>query len=583
MKESANWPRLRQQRLSRRAVLGATALGAGALGLAAPGISSILAGRETTPTGETAYHSRSATLVVAASDAAPQSKLGADFVCDGTADEVEINAAISALPAPGGKVVLTEGTFELASAVALVSNTTLEGSGELATILHGDGSFDLLNLNNDATVCDLSLIAGIAATTEASSDHALDVNGVTGVEFRNVTVRRRGKDIANKYAMHALGTIDKTTRFLNCKFINESTETGSIHSARGAVVGQNPDSNTSPWFDGCLFQGAPGGSYAHGLTVIGASEANFVACRMIGGTGGSDSDAVYAGGTSRPEFRNCECIGGDAAAATNNQGALCGDSSAPTFHSCVLRGNPNLNGSTGHGVFCEFGTRASFVSCKIHNGRHSGAKGLYVSLGSCPEFVGCEIGPEPFSYNWDYDHANNGRFRPFSQGFAVLSLMVNVSVAHAGGTLDIGTSAGGSQVASNIDIGTTGNKAAEISRETVAAGGYLYATPSGPIGDNDVTIYYGVAYDFAACEALQLNSEGWPRFTGCHFYASGSSHAVSIASPATTVKHWRFDHCFLEAINASQCAVNAGAAIPNAPLYGCTFVGSLCNIASLAS
>ena len=41
---------------------------------------------------------RTATLVVAASDASGKSQRGADKVCDGTADEVEINAAIAELP-----------------------------------------------------------------------------------------------------------------------------------------------------------------------------------------------------------------------------------------------------------------------------------------------------------------------------------------------------------------------------------------------------------------------------------------------------------------------------------------------------
>ena len=74
---------------------------------------------------------RSATLIVAAGNASPRSKLGADYVCDGTADEVEINAAIAALPSGGGKVVLTEGTFNVSgnSQIVLKSKVALEGQG----------------------------------------------------------------------------------------------------------------------------------------------------------------------------------------------------------------------------------------------------------------------------------------------------------------------------------------------------------------------------------------------------------------------------------------------------------------------
>jgi len=74
--------------------------------------------------------SRSATLVVAASDASPRSKLGADYVCDGTADEVEINAAIASLPSRGGKVMLSEGKFTIAAPVLIQDKCVhLQGQG----------------------------------------------------------------------------------------------------------------------------------------------------------------------------------------------------------------------------------------------------------------------------------------------------------------------------------------------------------------------------------------------------------------------------------------------------------------------
>lgn len=85
--------------------------------------------------------SNAATIFVAASNASVASKAWAaatgGFVCDGTADEYEINLAIAALPAGGGKVLLSEGTFTLA---ARINNTTqdnivLEGVGRGATII----------------------------------------------------------------------------------------------------------------------------------------------------------------------------------------------------------------------------------------------------------------------------------------------------------------------------------------------------------------------------------------------------------------------------------------------------------------
>ncbi len=72
---------------------------------------------------------RGATLIVAASDSYPNSAAQADYVCDGTNDEVQIQAAIDALPAGGGKVSLSEGIFNLGADINLVSGTHLSGQG----------------------------------------------------------------------------------------------------------------------------------------------------------------------------------------------------------------------------------------------------------------------------------------------------------------------------------------------------------------------------------------------------------------------------------------------------------------------
>lgn len=70
------------------------------------------------------------TLFVAASDAPALVKMLADYACDGTADQVEINAALAALPSTGGVVRLSEGTFNIASSVLIQQDSaTLVGAG----------------------------------------------------------------------------------------------------------------------------------------------------------------------------------------------------------------------------------------------------------------------------------------------------------------------------------------------------------------------------------------------------------------------------------------------------------------------
>jgi len=68
-----------------------------------------------------------ATFVVAAVDSEDTTR--ADVVCDGTADEVQINAAIAALPATGGSVFLLEGTYDIAAQINLTDNVAIVGTG----------------------------------------------------------------------------------------------------------------------------------------------------------------------------------------------------------------------------------------------------------------------------------------------------------------------------------------------------------------------------------------------------------------------------------------------------------------------
>lgn len=83
----------------------------------------------------------SASLTVAASDSSPESKSNADYICSGVNDEVTINSAIAKLAA-GGKVLLLEGTFKIADAIAINHDKiTISGMG-WATVLEASGATD---------------------------------------------------------------------------------------------------------------------------------------------------------------------------------------------------------------------------------------------------------------------------------------------------------------------------------------------------------------------------------------------------------------------------------------------------------
>lgn len=61
-----------------------------------------------------------------------------DYLCDGTSDEVEINAAIQALRATGGEVVLLDGTYYLTGSILMDrNNVTIVGNGNNTKLTRG--------------------------------------------------------------------------------------------------------------------------------------------------------------------------------------------------------------------------------------------------------------------------------------------------------------------------------------------------------------------------------------------------------------------------------------------------------------
>lgn len=83
-----------------------------------------------------------ATIVVAAADSLNQGQ--ANYVCDGTNDEVEIQAALDALPDTGGEVKLLDGTYYIESSLVLDSYQTLRGCGRNTILTTTTADLDII-------------------------------------------------------------------------------------------------------------------------------------------------------------------------------------------------------------------------------------------------------------------------------------------------------------------------------------------------------------------------------------------------------------------------------------------------------
>jgi len=128
---------------------------------------------------------RSTTLIVAANDS--KDKTRADYVCDGSADQVQINTAITDLPATGGQVLLLDGLYKTSGTINVnKSNVTLIGMGK-STIIETE--------------------------TDDMADPLISVSDVLGIKISSIYLRK-GATLEDIPAILMADVIDSTIE--NC-------------------------------------------------------------------------------------------------------------------------------------------------------------------------------------------------------------------------------------------------------------------------------------------------------------------------------------------------------------------------------
>lgn len=193
-------------------------------------------------------------LVVAAPNASAATKTGADYVCDGTqstgGDEVEINAAIAALPAAGGKIVLSGGQFwRTAPIVCNKSNVIIEGVGFGATLIspatNATGAANIVIGSNTASsqpqnieVRDLMLSDGVGSSTASpytGSKNALIMRCNNG-RIRNVRTAHQALDGIRIEGTKVYGTATTLTSAVTTTPSQGAWETWNVASSAPFAV-----------------------------------------------------------------------------------------------------------------------------------------------------------------------------------------------------------------------------------------------------------------------------------------------------------------------------------------------------------
>jgi len=174
---------------------------------------------------------RSVTYVVAASDSTASMKNQADYVCDGVADDEEIQAAINNLPNDGGRVLLLEGTYITRAAIKLRSNITLSGSGPSTIIKPVNETKSYL------------------AQDAASGQNQVVVQDASGFEVgMDVIVKDNNSGDGYGVTLATITDIDSNTITLDTNLVNTYTVT-----ANGHVVNVFPVIAADGYHDGTTY------------------------------------------------------------------------------------------------------------------------------------------------------------------------------------------------------------------------------------------------------------------------------------------------------------------------------------------
>lgn len=418
-----------------------------------------------------------------------------------------------------------------------------------------------------------------AGTVTATHCAALAITGTTdsSVILRNFKIT---SDLTY-VSCHALYIIEQAS-----PIIENFVVTGALseHST-GTYIGQSVGSDADPY--------------------ITAKITNLISTSR--GNSGDNNSGIIIDVHARPTLHNCKgyasesaagqgisiqytgapilyaCSGfGAESAVVDSSGIYIDASAAPTLIGCRGVGRGAAAGCNG--IVLAGGCKPILIDCVgIQSPWHTSTNALYILHNASPEINGGYFGPESFSYEWYYDSADSGRFRPFaSHPYILVGIEVWVLVANAGVTLSVGKTAGGTQIINALDISTTGAKVFDFVPAFNWANGYLYATPSGAIGANDVKIRYIVSSMWDTCYGLKSSTYGDAQINGATIVGNGHSTGSAIYIGSGAPKSTTLKSCDIRSLNPGVgYAIVGQASMTGEQVTNCAVSGLLSNVTGI--
>jgi len=294
-----------------------------------------------------------ATFIVAAANSPNKNR--ADYICDGVADEVQINAAIVATAAAGGRtngavgeggeVHLLAGSYSVAAPIVMLTRVSLIGHGNLQSVRISSAA------NSGHGIY-------FKAWDAANSPISVDERGQ--FKIANVNMIMSLTQSAASWGIYIDN--DDTEWLYNCIFDNVYV---SAAKSGGMYVKKEEES----CYNQCIFTGITAGS---GFYSDGTSKTTFNQCRFSDSLGHC---CRMEGAGSFVHFSNC---------SFNESGFLSGLCISNDALTDVTVSNCTAQDNYDSGFFVEAGLRILFVNCIAYRNvwaEHSGVGGFRIGGG----------------------------------------------------------------------------------------------------------------------------------------------------------------------------------------------------------
>ncbi|HRF28156.1 MAG TPA: carbohydrate binding domain-containing protein [Candidatus Saccharibacteria bacterium] len=312
------------------------------------------------------------TKIVAASNSSQAMKDAADYVADGTADESEINSALTA--AAGGQVYLAEGTYVAAATISIPNNTILAGAGRGTVIELGNlDSTENLIENSDTTtgtgvvIRDLKL-DGRSDLNTAGTQYGIYLNGMGSGSGSSAI---GGATISNISA----------TRFRNdAVYLTASSNNKVTSSTFRANTGAGLSLNSSSSYN-VINDSQSQGNSAEGFLISGSNHNTFSG-------NNSQSNSTYGFNFQSGSARNT--VSGNSISENPSAGIRMSGETRSTVVGNTIRGG----GSNVYGIYLlsSAGNNAISSNTIYDTGGAGATNGIYLDVASYNNLTNNVIG-----------------------------------------------------------------------------------------------------------------------------------------------------------------------------------------------